>query len=364
MKCKNCRRDIPENSIFCCWCGEKQLKEKKKAIRVPTPKQLPSGQWNIYLRAEGQSITEPTAELCVAKAQAIRAGFVEAQQKAPGITLSQAMDGYIADHSNSLSPLTIRTYRGIQSNRFQSVMDKPLRSVENWQRVVNTEAETCAPRTLKNAWGFVRTVLNQNGIRPDVLLPKLPRSDRPWLTPEQIPLFLEAVRDEPCELVALLALHSLRRSEIAALRWGNVSGDVIRVRGALVPDEHNNMVYKTTTKTAASSRDVPVLIPRLSELLSESGDPDALVYTGHINTPYKQINDVCERAGLPAVGVHGLRHSFASICYHLKLGELEVMHLGGWSDYNTVHRIYTHLSSQAASEATEALKVFFKTGKK
>lgn len=52
MKCKQCGREIPEAAIFCCWCGVKQLRERRKkgAIKVPKPRQLRSGARNIELR--------------------------------------------------------------------------------------------------------------------------------------------------------------------------------------------------------------------------------------------------------------------------------------------------------------------------
>ena len=55
MKCKQCGREIPEAAISCCWCGVKQLRERRKkdAIKVPKPRKLRSGAWNIELRAEG-----------------------------------------------------------------------------------------------------------------------------------------------------------------------------------------------------------------------------------------------------------------------------------------------------------------------
>ena len=28
MQCINCNREIPDNSLFCNWCGKKQIKEK------------------------------------------------------------------------------------------------------------------------------------------------------------------------------------------------------------------------------------------------------------------------------------------------------------------------------------------------
>ena len=167
MFCRNCQREIPDNSLFCNWCGEKQLRERRKKdeIKVPTPRQLPSGSWFIQLRAEGQSITEPTKELCIAKAKAIRAGFLETQAKAPDITLSAAIDKYIASRDKTLSPSTIRGYRTMQDNRFQSVMKKPIGKITNWQELCNAETELCGAKTLRNAWGLVSASLEFNGVK-------------------------------------------------------------------------------------------------------------------------------------------------------------------------------------------------------
>ena len=30
MVCKNCKRAIDDDSIFCKWCGERQIRERKK----------------------------------------------------------------------------------------------------------------------------------------------------------------------------------------------------------------------------------------------------------------------------------------------------------------------------------------------
>ena len=97
LKCKNCSRSIDNDSIYCKWCGTKQLRERKKkdVIKVPKPRQLKSGSWNIQLREEGQSVTEATAALCIAKATAIRAGFLEAKAKVEVITLTKAINRYI-----------------------------------------------------------------------------------------------------------------------------------------------------------------------------------------------------------------------------------------------------------------------------
>lgn len=363
MKCKNCRRVIPENSIFCNWCGEKQLREKKKTLKVPAPRQLPSGQFNIWLSREGLSVTEATADLCIAKAQAIRAGFIE-QEKNVRVTLSAAIDRYIEDKKLRLSPSTIRGYRKIQKLRFQSVMDRPLGGITDWQKVINQEAAQISPKTLKNSWGFVNSVLKREGLNVSVSLPVVPKAERPWLTPEQIPLFLDAVRGKPCELAALLALHGLRRGELTGLDWEHIDleRETLTVYTTRVLDEHSRIVEKDVAKTESSTRTVPFLIPALKPLLEAQSDKTGFVLKEYINTHYYRINKACEAAGLPKVGVHGLRHSFASLGYHLGLSELELQKLGGWADYQTVHNIYLHLSQADKNAATDKISAYFANG--
>jgi integrase len=115
-------------------------------------------------------------------------------------------------------------------------------------------------------------------------------------------------------------------------------------------------VTKETNKNASSTRDVHIVIPRLETLLK--GISGALV-TVKPNTPYIEINRVCKAVGLPQVGVHGLRHSFASLAYHLGWSEATTMREGGWSNSKTVHDIYTHLAAQDANADIERMRQFY-----
>ena len=79
----------------------------------------------------------------------------------------------------------------------------------------------------------------------------------------------------------------------------------------------------------------------------------------HPATPYRQIQKVCQENGLPLVGWHGLRHSFASLCYSQGINEMTCMRLGGWSDFKTMRTIYTHLSESDAMKGIDKLAEFF-----
>ena len=353
MKCKICAREIPDNSLFCCWCGEKQQKERRRKadIRIPSARQLKSGAWNIELRAEKQSITEPTKALCEAKARAVRAGFIELQKKPDSITLTRAIDKYIASKDAVLSPSTIAGYRRIQRNRFPSLMDKQVGAITASlaQSAVNEELKSGkSPKTVLNAWGFVNTVISEiTGSHLKVACARVVPHEQEWLTPDQILKFCELIKGQPVELGALIALHSLRDSEINALTWDNIDLErrMIYVRGAVVMDENSKLVYKEANKTSSSRRDIPIMIPMLYDLLSKDPDKSGKVLK---NSAYgrlrKRIKAVCVNNNLPPCGTHSLRHSFASLCASLSIPIHITKKLGGWSNTKILEEIYTHVA--------------------
>lgn len=366
-KCKSCKREVPDNATFCPWCGQKQVRERKKdgVIKVPDPKQLPSGSWHIYLRAEKQPITEDTKERCVAKAKAIRAGFIEAQKSIPknALTLRQAITLFMATNENALSPATIRGYDIICRCRFPEKIDSPLADTAGWQEVIDTARKEYAPKTIYNSWGLVTEIMKENNIAPPkVRLPQKKQVEKQWLTYDEILTFVDALKGKRCESGALFALHSLRRSEIFGLSWDDI--DLVKgriyVRGSMVQDKNNVYVHKEETKNTSSNRTIRIMIPRLIEVLKQQKKAGLPPVRSTPNSITQSINRVCAAASLPQIGTHGLRHSFASLGFHLGLSELEVQEIGGWRDHNTVRKIYLHLAKQDRLNAENKMEKFYK----
>lgn len=364
MKCRKCKADIPDelHPLFCCYCGERLVKERKKKdeISIPTPRKR-GQKWYVDLRKEGVTVIENTEAEAKAKALAIRAGFIAAEQKHPPTTLRQAIDKYIGDRDNALSPSTVRGYYTIQRNAFADVMDEDIHAVRNWQAVVNREAGRVSAKTIKNEWRLVKSVLKRNGVSFDVTsLPQVVHEELPWLNYDQIKTFLDAVRGAPCELGALFALHSLRRSELLVLTPDKIKDGKILVHGSAVLDKDNQLVRKRENKNTTSRREIEIMIPRLEELLAEDTTPASVPYIRtNPNTLRAQINRICERNELPLVGVHGLRRSFASLAYHLGWSEQQTMKVGGWSDYKTVHDIYVKLAAADERRDINCMKAFY-----
>lgn len=335
-------------------------------MKTPTARQLPSGSWFCRVRVDGKdiSVTRPTEKEAVAEAMAIKAGIKEAHKNPKKRTVTQAIDDYIDIRRNVLSPSTIRGYKAIQSTRFQGMMHKDIHSITQtqWQRAVDAEARIISAKTLTNAWRFLSSVIFEaTGQRPVVRLPQLIPAERQWLTPKQIPVFVEAVKGRSIEIPALLALSSLRRSELLNLRWKDVDLEkgILRVNGAAVYDENGELVRKQATKNRTSRRTVP-LIPPLKAALEKVTHPGEYVVTMKPSGIFAHINRVCAANGLPEVGIHGLRHSFASLAFHLQMPEKVAMEIGGWANDQTMHKIYTHLAQEDLKKHAQSFTDFFK----
>lgn len=360
MKCKKCKRIIEDNSMYCNWCGHKQLTESKE-IRVPVP-QKRGNKWAARIMVEGERVyvDADSEEEYYAKARAAKSKLIQIKKAAPRTTLGAVIDNFIKDNDQVLSPSTVNAYNSYRNSRFKDYMDEELDQI-NFQRMINNECKLVAPKTVHNAFRLVTGALRHAGLEiPKVNLPKKPKADRPWLDYEQIELFLNAIRGKPYELGALLALHGLRRSELLHLTADNIDLEkgIIHVRGASVVGEKNKLVDKDTNKNTTSTRDVHIVIPRLTELIR--GKEGRLITTNP-TTLYGSINGLCERNGLPKVGVHGLRHSYVSLARHLRMDELTVMREGGWADSKTVHAIYTHLANQDANSDVVQMQQFYKS---
>ena len=110
---------------------------------------------------------------------------------------------------------------------------------------INDESHKYSAKTVENVWLFFKAVLSENGIStPRVTLPQITSEERPYLSAEEVLVFVKSVKDSKCCIPALLALHSLRRSELLALDWDNVDLDngLLYIRGAVVYNHDNRLV--------------------------------------------------------------------------------------------------------------------------
>lgn len=316
-----------------------------KAVR------LKDGAWRVRLRVADRELLVfgATEEEAKAKAYVERLRISKVHVEVG--TLGYIVDRYIERYAPQLSPTTVRGYKAIRENRFEDYMDLRPDGID-FQEMLN--AEQCSPKTLKNAWGLVKASLLDAGYNaPRVSLAPVPVNYQPYLQPEEIGPFLREIRGKPYEFAALLELNGLRYSEMRALTPDKVRNGQIIINGAMVMGE-NGLEYKAVNKTKASTRTVPILIPRIEEL------GWGKVEIGHKNLSL-DIQRACRDAGVTVCRNHDLRRSFATLCWYLQIDAMQVAQWGGWSDITTIVKFYARLSASAMNENARKMRAFFGT---
>lgn len=310
-------------------------------------KKLPSGNYRCQYVVNGKrkSVTRPTAY------EAERAAMMMMDAFIPDLTLHEAIDKYIAERGNVLSPSTIAGYRVIQRNRFRTVMHAPIADRIRWQEVVNAEAPSVSTKTLYNSWGLIKAVLKANNVPlPRVTMPQLIQEEHEFFQPEEIKRFVNLIEGHENEAQFLLCLHGLRKSEMLAVTNSDIKDEYIYVRGSIVKSEANTYVSRQANKTSKSRRMVPIFVDRLKVLpLDLNCAPDTIG---------DRFQRLCRENGLPEIGLHGLRHSFVSLCYYLGISMIMTMKYGGYANPYVVQKIYTHLAEVEKTEAQKKLRSF------
>lgn len=334
-----------------------------KKVKVPEAEKLPSGSYRCRVMVNGQkkSFTAPTKREAEQAALEYKIGLLAEENEKPEITIRKAIDEYLTLKSGVLSPASVRGHRIKQRCYLQGIMDTPLSKLSAAAIQQEINSEKCSPKTIRETWALIRPALKRYGVSYDVSLPAVQSDEHAFLSADEIPIFLKEAEGSKYEIAFLLALHSLRVSEILGLRWENVDlkKQSITVRGATLFDENNKLVNKPTNKNRSSRRTIPIMIPRLFQLLSDAERTSEFVVIANPNSIRASANKICRKANLPEVGTHGLRHSFCSLAYKLGISEKVTMQLGGWSDYGTMRKIYTHIAQADISDSVQQIKNFF-----
>ena len=253
--------------------------------------------------------------------------------------------------------------------------------VEGW--VVELRRKGLAESTIRSAYTVLRAILDtavRDGalaINPAAAIrrPRVTSKEAPHLTPGQVADLLRAAEGSRyAPLFALLVHTALRRGEALALQWSDVDLDkgTLRVRGTLARIDGQILVPEP--KTAKSKRFVPISIPAeqlLRRIQANQAEErlragSAWCQTGFVFTT--EFGEPCDprnalralkvaavRAGLPAVGLHTLRHSAASVMLTHGVPLKVVSEILGHSSIAITGDVYGHVAPDVSREAVATL---------
>ena len=309
---------------------------------MATARKTPSGNWRCLVydytdengKRKYRSFTGPTkraAELAAAK-------YANSEKSVrQDLTVAQAIDRYIKAKEKVLSVSTIKGYKQMQKSYYDSIAGIQIYKVttELLQRFVGVLSDKVSAKSVANIYGLLSSALTM--FRPDavfrVSLPKKVKKKKPAPSNDQVQeLFKEADGDLKIS-IALAAFGSLRRGEIGALKYGDITGTIISVHADMVQDSDYVFHYKEIPKTSDSVRLVSV--PQEVIDLIGSGEPGDFILKCNPNGITHRFIYLRDKLGID-IRFHDLRHYYASIGAVIGVPDIYLSDFGGWGRNSSV----------------------------
>lgn len=368
MICKNkgCAREIDGDSVYCKWCGTRQVREKKPKGAAPAARQLPSGAWTCRVRVGGQdiSVTRPTKAEAQAEAMAVKHGLKAPDTPRVTMTLAEAYAAYLTSREGVLSPSTVAGYKRLERNTFQRLMPMQLSAItpELIQREISAMTKSKkSPKYIANAEGLLSSVLKQSMPEKQFSL-HLPPKRKPNLRQpddKEVGAIMAAFRGSAVELPVLMALWmGMRLSEILGARHEDIDGGKLHICRAVVLDENNQPAEKDSAKTYAGDRWVNVP-DYIAQLIAATGRDSGPLVTFSGAAIYKRFVRTLDQAGIPRCRFHDLRHINAAVMVRLGVDSKYAQERNGWASDRMYKQVYAYAMSDQMAAINKSIDGYF-----
>lgn len=368
MICKNkgCGREIDADSVYCKWCGTRQVREKrsKSTAHTPTARKLPSGSWTCRIRVNGQdvSITRETKEEAIAEAMAIKHGIKTPEKTAAAMTLKAAYTKYIESREGVISPSTAAEYKRLQKTSFQGLMEQPVSAItsEQVQREIGKMVKGGkSPKYVRNVEGLLVSVLKQFApdSRVSVILPQKRKVELRRIEDAEVGRIIAAFSGTAMELPVLMALWmGMRMSEIRGARYEDISDGKLHICRAIVSGEKGDEVKPPKT----FSGDRWVSIPgHIQALIDATGRSEGYIVPISGQTIYNRFIRGLDAAGIPRCRFHDLRHANAAIMVRLGVESKYAQERNGWSTDRMYKQVYAYTMDDKMADIDKSINDYF-----
>jgi len=262
-----------------------------------------------------------------------------------------------------LKETSAQAYRSMLKNFTDLHGNTPLVSVKpdmvkDWLRQVVLTKGSGTARYTANILKMIFAAAVKEGVMlsnpfDQITLPKKEKSRKErTLDADQIKKVFAASREDSERgfLVRLALETGLRRGELAALQWGDITEDgVIRVRKTAVVLRGSNNIRVWEPKTERSKRDIRVTDAMRDELNQRRGEPHQFLFGDgdgkeppHPGAISYRLQAAMAAAGVKGFTAHDLRHAHATHLLRQRLPVAAVSKRLGHSKTSITLDVYSH----------------------
>lgn len=360
MLCKKCRKEIPDNSIYCNYCGRKQS----------------DGRCNTLKRANGQGTVykevgrhRPYRAMLSAtydkngKAQRIHLGYYKTRTEALNAinqavitppsekamyNLEQLYNEWSRIHYKDLSQSAVtanksaykyiekyrsKKFKDIRTEHIQKCIDEAVsqgKSRATCEKIKNVYSQLCK-------YAMQYDIINKN-YAEFLKLPKSQKKEKKTFTDEQIQQLFSIDSDDTAKIILILIYTGMRIGELFEVVKENVNLE----EGYLVGG------FKTE---AGTNRLIPInakIIKYIEYFYNKSESPYLISASNSVskkdvgNFRKREFYPLLDCMGISGITPHSTRHTFATLMQRAGANPEDLVKIIGHADYNTTTENYIH----------------------
>jgi integrase len=362
------------------------------------------GLWVGYARLETGKRRYVYSKTRVEVAQKLKALQKDIDTRTVVTARSETVESYlkywigIRQGRRDIKPSTVASYRHHLAPCMQYIGHVKLTKLtpDTLQTMCNALLGKRKPSTVHAMLTILNTAFNDAirwqrlGSNPckSVMLPQAEKHEGPVLTGEQAQSLLTAAKGHRLEGFIHLALATgLRKGELLGLKWSDIDMETrllkVSRNAAYLPDDTGHYrMSEGTPKSRAGKRSIRLpqfavnalkeqKVRQLEQRLQAGSawTDTGLIFSNHRGTYYSlsaldsQFKRLVAGAGLPAMRIHDLRHSAATLLLKMGVDMKVIQEILGHASYHITANTYSHVLMEMQDAAMDKMDGLFLSAK-
>ena len=357
MRCKKCKKQIPDKSNFCNWCGTAVVKKPHRRADGNYEKSICiNGRRKTFYAKTERELTRKIAMYSAEQERSKR--------------FDELAEDYKDNYLPELSPTTQKSYNTILDKFTDEFKGRAVNEIKpsDIQKSIDNLSRTYTAKTKRNYLAALSSVFSfavrasEYGIDTNpcnyIKIKGKPSTERRIATDEEIKIICRNTKVHFGLFAFFLLTTGCRRSEALALKYEDIDfkNDVIHITKSVTWEK--SIPELKAPKTVKGIRDI-FLVPHLKDVLPKR--KRGLIFPsskGQLMTECQYaiewhkycaesgLDDYANENNLSPLTAHCLRHNYATILNEAGIDTKQAMQLLGHANEATTKDVYTAITER------------------